>query len=1622
MELIASTPLPSPGSARGLRRLRWGSAAAALFLLAPWSFGPRLAAQSGAKVIINEIHYHPADDLRDHEFIELRNFGVDAAALDGWELQGGVRFVFPGGTAIPAGGFLVVAADRARLAARYALAPEQIAGSYDGSLENAGERIELWAAEGYIVSLVEYGDSDPWPEAPDGLGPSLERISALREELDPAAWEPSIAIGGTPGAPNSTRRVEPTGSASTGLIADGAVWRFFRGRSEPPANWKDDAFDDAAWESGPAPIGYPGSLVETLLADMQASYTTFYMRRAFVVETPARVTSLSLLVSYDDGFIAYLNGVEVARRNAPGSSGSSVPHDGAATTFTADPIEQTLDISSFRNRLAAGQNVLAVHGLNLELGNRDCAIHPRLEARIDTGSGSAPPERPSRQVVINEVAAGGAGSGWVELFNSGASDADVSGWRLAAEPPSRGDRALASGTIVPAGGRVVIGEAALGFELDGLASLILATPDRRWIDALNPRSAPAGMSTGRFPDGDENRCVFPAPSPGASNRIDLESAVVINEIQFHPDGDNAGGEFIELHNRGAAPVDVGGWSFTRGISYRFPPGTVLAPGGFAVVARDPAAAQSEYGISGVFGPYAGRLRNDAETLLLRDALDNPRDRVRYADDGSWPEEADGLGPSVELVHPALENRFGPAWAASDGSGTPGAANSRRAADPAPIVVDIRHQPVIPGPSQPVRVLALVSDERPLVSVTLFYEVDGAGNPAQVPMVDDGAGDDGIVQNGVFGATIPARPASSIVAFWIRAVGAGNQTVTVPAGAPRPAFLYQVESGGEDGLRPTYRVIMRRDDLSEFQSRSPDSDELLDITLAADGRSFYNAGIRLRGDSARRCNPLSYRIEFSHDRDFHGIKRVNLNGCNADRQWLGLDLLRRSGVATPVTWFRQMAFNGQVSPDLRLRVEMVDEQFLERHFPGDDQGNLYRGVGRANLDYLGESFGAYRPDYPKASNEEADDYSDLIELVKGFDPEETPAAQFPEVIERLLDLDLWSMYFAVFAILGSTENGILLDNGDDYFIYHRPSDGRWVLLPWDLDSCFDEETQRLFRPTVDAVERVLESPLYAPDYWCRLEHLLAGPFDSAVENARIDHLAPLYSSARIQEQRSYVSQRRSYILARTVTSIDLAVDAGAQLCDDGLFVSQPAVSLRGLAPGCATSELRVNGRRAAYDPQTNAWTYSGDLGGGSELVVSSHYRDGFEVDRRSIPMASISQSEALPATVSSDRTLSAAGGPYRAGGMVTVAPGATLRIEAGARVLFDFDAGLVVRGALVAEGSAGSPIRLESDGCGESWKGIHFQAGSIGNRLTWCKLAGSGGLDGFGAALLVDGAVVSIDALDLATGAGAAIAVQNGGLLSLRNTTLAGVTRGVRVQGGDATLRSVRVIGSSAAAVEASSGSIDVEACVFWNCAAGIALSGGAGARISHSTFYGGGAGIEIGAASADADSLILWGASNPVAASPQADLAIEYSDVGGGAPAGAGNISADPLFVDAAAGDFRLGAGSPCRRSGRDRTDMGAIPFDGGGGIHHFLRCDSNGDGMGDVSDAVFTLLFLFGGGAAPPCAAAADCDASGSIALNDALYHLNFFFRNGPAPEPPYPACAAAAVEACAEATCAGS
>ena len=290
------------------------------------------------------------------------------------------------------------------------------------------------------------------------------------------------------------------------------------------------------------------------------------------------------------------------------------------------------------------------------------------------GAENFPNGVPDPLILFNEVAGLSGGGFFVEIGEFPRPDPmpdlvlALEGYHIRTSSGQRytfTDEELPAGTLLSLSGQV------LGWEdLQQGQRLFLLPPDEsRVLDAASLRR----RTRARFPNG-KDWYIATRDTPGQANVVDLEDAIVINEIMYHHrpryEGEglpflNNPEEWVELYNRGQETVDLTGWAFDRGIRYEFPEGTTLAPGAYLVLARDAEALQAKYPDITVLGDYAGELNNDGDHIILSDATDNPADALEYFEAGNWPAFADGGGSSLELRHPHADNSKPGSWAASD---------------------------------------------------------------------------------------------------------------------------------------------------------------------------------------------------------------------------------------------------------------------------------------------------------------------------------------------------------------------------------------------------------------------------------------------------------------------------------------------------------------------------------------------------------------------------------------------------------------------------------------------------------------------------------------------------------------------------------------------------------------------------------------------------------------------------------------------------------------------------------------------------------------------------------------------------------------------------------------------
>lgn len=161
------------------------------------------------------------------------------------------------------------------------------------------------------------------------------------------------------------------------IIDKGDTWKYLVPYVEPPAGWRNTGFDDSSWNSGISGFGYGDDDDATVLPQIQS----VFIRKIFIIDDVSICRKALLHIDYDDGFVAYLNGFEIARGNI-GSPGIPPVYDQGTTTGTHEAsmysggMPEEFEIDSVFKFLNQGENVLAIQVHNFNAGSSDLTAIP----------------------------------------------------------------------------------------------------------------------------------------------------------------------------------------------------------------------------------------------------------------------------------------------------------------------------------------------------------------------------------------------------------------------------------------------------------------------------------------------------------------------------------------------------------------------------------------------------------------------------------------------------------------------------------------------------------------------------------------------------------------------------------------------------------------------------------------------------------------------------------------------------------------------------------------------------------------------------------------------------------------------------------------------------------------------------------------------------------------------------------------------------------------------------------------------------------------------------------------------------------------------------------------------
>lgn len=738
-----------------------------------------------------------------------------------------------------------------------------------------------------------------------------------------------------------------------------------------------------------------------------------------------------------------------------------------------------------------------------------------------------------------------------------------------------------------------------------------------------------------------------APEP-LEEKCLLAADILINEIMYHQVGDNVGQEYIELFNAGDAPAELENWSFNAGVDFVFP-AISLAPESYLVVAADVAEFNAAYpNVDNMVGGWTGRLANRGEGVRLVDDAGVQVDRVRYADEGDWATRMlgeddnghrgwrwlaphDGDGKSLELINPNLSNDYGHNWTASVPSGgTPGAQNSAHSDNVAPLVIGLAHSPAIPRSSDAVTVSTQIVDEAAeATTAMLSYRADGEATFATVAMTRN---------DSTFTASIPAFGDGTVVEFFVTASDdSGNQRVVPTFESDDPTRtanrLYQVLDDVENtatwqpGSQPVSHLIMTEAerlalaDIGDGPFLEASSRAQMNGTfIRVEGNSTdvrYNVGIRNRGGASRVGPPNNYRVNFPHDAEFNGVVSTNLNSRFTHAQAIGSAIYRLAGIPAADARISQVRVNGAdlAEPGGPLmfgsyvELETITGSFPDRYFPEDRRGNLYRviesGTETGDLRFEGTDPQAYQDTYSKRTNEEADDWTDLIDLVNVLN--NTPDETFVEEVNRVLDVDQWMRYIALDSLLGNFETGLNVGTGDNFWLYRGTIDTRFKLIPHDLDTILGvgrtgQPNRSIFSYTdTIGLNRFLTHDELVPRYYQAFVDLMDQIYNPETLFPLMDRLIGHVTEFELADMKQFVVDRIAAV--KNQLPDEFLVTSSLPIVDGYHRTTLPSAEIIGTANGIRAKSVLVNGQVADWSPRDREWSVTIAGEGTTESLIN-----------------------------------------------------------------------------------------------------------------------------------------------------------------------------------------------------------------------------------------------------------------------------------------------------------------------------------------------------------------------------------------------------------------------------------
>jgi hypothetical protein len=846
-------------------------------------------------------------------------------------------------------------------------------------LEASGEFLGLVDASGQIVHAFSPAFPLQYAEVSYGLG--TERIDSVLVD--------SNAL---------LRSFVPTNSALSNL-------------------WTITGFDDTNWANGRLGVGfdrlgvYPDLIQHDLEAVMYNQQLNALLRIPFLVSDPSAIDRLRLEVLVDDGYAAWINGVEVIRENlaGPDGGGDRLVSYLAGTGAGGGVIDlQEVEVSRGGYRYTYATNELIGITLTQFSGSSG--------SNVTLPTGLPVPASGDRHLLLDgdfNLNTGIINPGYAASAPVSGPTASTPGFAIQFDRPvvnRAGDDVLffeLQTSANPPGGDAFHVMPLTGIGVNGLRAITISSYDIQYGEAQTLD----GFTLYRAPTtpgslAEMETLAYASPSNLSGFRA-LAVGIDLSELGYAP-GTSADGLFFQAADSGSTvdPVLIAGLPEPPSDS----PFVHRQP---ANLERDPVdvLAGRQVDLSAFKdGLFAG-------TNVLAIQVANAR-----LDDDELMFRGRLLAGDEQLV-PGLHQYFL--------QSTPGASNPSGAAIPGPVISAVSENPPRPAFTNDLPIAARVrSTQESVDHVELVYRVM-FGPEIVLPMSANGD---------IWSGDIPASAYApgQMVRWFVRAVD------TEGASSRKPLFTDPFDSPAYFGTVVQTNLGSQVEVLHRFVENAGlvDTDPGTRCSIFFNGAFYDNVNVRIRGRGSRSWPKKSHKLDFNPGHDFRWhpayprTDEINLNSTYSDpsylRNLLSFETWDLAGAKSPVIRHIRVQQNGSFF-NVSVMVEQVQRDFLRR-VGLSDEGALYK-MDTNNLQSPTSGV--------EKRNRKDEDHSDLAALIDGLSL--TGSAREKYVFDHI-NLPHEMCYLGG-VVLNQHVSGTIRN----YYMYRDTTGtGEWQSLPWDPD--------------------------------------------------------------------------------------------------------------------------------------------------------------------------------------------------------------------------------------------------------------------------------------------------------------------------------------------------------------------------------------------------------------------------------------------------------------------------------------------------------------------------------------------------------------------------------------------